>query len=341
MKKILVVDDEEMIRTLISMVLSDTYEVVTASSGIEAIELYGKETPDLVLLDLMMPEMDGYTTLETLHDKYGQSILAIFLTSDVKEESESRGFETGARDYIKKPVQPEVLKRRIAIILENEDNLKELRKNSQTDTMTGLLNRKHTEYEINRLLDAGEEGVFIIMDVDNFKPVNDIYGHGKGDEILMAVTRILKDSFRKTDIIGRLGGDEFVAFCKGEEAAGMVGLWNKFFNETIVEEAKNILGEDMSIPLGISMGAVETSVVKKSFNALYEAGDNALFEVKKNGKHGYRFYEKEEKEITDGRINLFELLEIFGASLWSSARKAFRKYTDTCRDFRTESVSRR
>ena len=313
MKKILVVDDEEMIRTLISMLLSDTYEVVTASSGAEAVELFGKEKPDLVLLDLMMPGMDGYTTLETLHDKYGQGFPAIFLTADVKEESESRGFETGARDYIKKPVQPEVLKRRINIILENEDRIRELRKNSQTDLMTGLLNRKFTEYEINKCLDEGEEGVFMIMDVDSFKPVNDVYGHGKGDDILIAVTHILQESLRKTDIIGRLGGDEFAAFCKGEDATGMVSLWNMLFNERLIEEAKKILGEDMSIPLGISVGAVETSVINKNFNALYEAGDSALYEVKKNGKHGYRFFEKQKEEPKDDRINLFELLEIFGA----------------------------
>ena len=120
MKKILVVDDEKIMLMLARRMLSSKYEIVTAKSGAEAVELFEKEHPDLILSDLLMPEMDGYELQRILQEKSSEPVPIIFMTADDSAESESKGFEVGAADYIHKPLKAEVLLRRVGNIFDKD-----------------------------------------------------------------------------------------------------------------------------------------------------------------------------------------------------------------------------
>ena len=123
MPKILIVDDEKIMLKIASKILSSEYEIICANSGAEAIELFERERPDMVLSDLMMPEMDGYELHRLLQEKFSEPVPIMFMTADDSDESESKGFALGAADYIRKPLKADVLLRRVKNILDGLDKI--------------------------------------------------------------------------------------------------------------------------------------------------------------------------------------------------------------------------
>lgn len=184
MRKILVVDDEEMMLMMARHILSTKYEVITASDGFEAIELFESEHPDMVLSDLMMPEMDGYELHRILQEKSAGTVPIMFMSADESEESESKGFEVGAEDYIRKPLRPDVLLRRVGLIIENLDKIRGLKAAASKDQLTNLLNKISAQKEIGEAVKESS-GALLMLDLDSFKLINDIYGHAAGDKILI------------------------------------------------------------------------------------------------------------------------------------------------------------
>ena len=140
MSKILVVDDDEMMIMMTRHILATKYEVVTATSGAEAIEIFERERPDMVLSDLMMPEMDGYELHRILQEKSGEVVPIMFMSASEDDESEIKGFELGAADYIHKPMRPDVLLRRVGNVIDNLDKIHGLEVQASTDPLTKLLN---------------------------------------------------------------------------------------------------------------------------------------------------------------------------------------------------------
>ncbi len=284
MKKILVVDDEKIMLMLARRMLSSKYEIVTAKSGAEAIEVFEKEHPDLILSDLLMPEMDGYELQRILQEKSSEPVPIIFMTADDSAESESKGFEVGAADYIHKPLKAEVLLRRVGNIFDNIDKLQGLKMAASTDPMTGLLNKSASQNEISQLIEHSA-GSLLILDLDSFKLVNDIYGHSAGDKILIKFSELIKHIIRETDLAGRIGGDEFIAFLQNLRDEKILKEKTAYLNEQLLIFAKKILGDDMKIPLGISVGAVLAPNEGKNFAVLFKKADTALYTVKQNSKH--------------------------------------------------------
>ena len=284
MKKILVVDDEKIMLMLARRMLSSKYEIVTAKSGAEAIEVFEKEHPDLILSDLLMPEMDGYELQRILQEKSSEPVPIIFMTADDSAESESKGFEVGAADYIHKPLKAEVLLRRVGNIFDNIDKLQGLKMAASTDPMTGLLNKSASQNEISQLIEHSA-GSLLILDLDSFKLVNDIYGHSAGDKILIKFSELIKHIIRETDLAGRIGGDEFIAFLQNLRDEKILKEKTAYLNEQLLIFAKKILGDDMKIPLGISVGAVFAPNEGKNFAVLFKKADTALYTVKQNSKH--------------------------------------------------------
>ena len=285
MSKILIVDDEEMMLMMARRILSTKYEVITATTGEEAIELFEHERPDMVLSDLMMPEMDGYELHRILQEKSAEPVPIMFMSADDSEETESKGFEVGAEDYIRKPLKPDVLLRRVGIIIEHLDKVRGLETAASTDQLTKLLNKSAAQREIGEML-KNSTGALLMIDLDSFKLVNDIYGHAAGDKILIAFAELIRKIIRENDLAGRMGGDEFIAFLQNVYDEKILINKAKFLNEQILIAAKNILGNDMQIPLGVSIGAVFVPDARNTFQKLYEKADSALYEVKQNGKHG-------------------------------------------------------
>jgi len=290
MAKILIVDDEEMMLMIARRVLSTKYEVITAETGEEAIELFERERPDMVLSDLMMPELDGYELHRILQEKSAEPVPIMFMTADEDEKSEIKGFELGAADYIRKPVRPDVLLRRVGNIIDNLDKIHGLEAAAQTDSLTKLLNKVASQEKIGEMIKNSVAGALLMIDLDNFKPVNDIYGHAAGDKILIKLAELIKSTIRENDLAGRMGGDEFIVFLENVSSEMTLKAKTTFLNEEIVKYAKEIFGETMNIPLGVSVGAAFVPNAGRDFQTLYKKADKALYEVKQRGKHGISIF---------------------------------------------------
>ena len=284
MKKILVVEDEKIMLMLARRMLASKYEIVTAKSGAEAIEIFEKERPDLILSDLLMPEMDGYELHRILQEKSSEPVPIIFMTADDSPASESKGFDVGAADYIHKPLKADVLLRRVGNIFDNIDKLQGLKMAASTDPMTGLLNKSASQNEISQLIEQSA-GSLLILDLDSFKLVNDIYGHSAGDKILIKFSELIKNIIRETDLAGRIGGDEFLVYLQNLRDEKILKEKTVYLNEQLLNFAKKILGEDMKIPLGVSVGVVFAPNEGKNFAVLFKKADMALYTVKQNSKH--------------------------------------------------------
>ena len=284
MRKILIVDDEQMMLLMTRRILSKKYAVVTANSGAEAVEIFQREKPDLILSDLMMPEMDGYEMQRILQEKISVPVPIIFMTADESDESESKGFEVGAVDYIRKPFRPDILLKRIDNAVDNLNKIHGLETAASTDPLTKLLNKAVSQKEIGELV-TKTEGALLMIDLDNFKPINDIYGHSVGDKILMKFAELIKGVTRENDLVGRIGGDEFIAYLQHVNDEKILQSKTDTLNKQLLISAKRIIGGAFEISLGASVGAVFFPDEGKDFLTLYKKADAALYRSKKIGKH--------------------------------------------------------
>ncbi len=296
-KHILIVDDVTTNLKLAAEVLQGHYKLSMAKSGEQALQFLLKVKPDLILLDIRMPEMDGYQTLERIKANPGTAnIPVVFLTVDDQRESEIKGLKMGAMDFILKPFEPDVMLSRIDKILQIEDLRKNLSISARKDALTGLWNRKHLEDEVERYLDEnGQKAVFMIMDIDNFKQVNDTYGHIMGDAVLECVGKILQNSVGPRDIAARIGGDEFAVFLKGDYNDEEITEYCDMAIHQLEEDIADIIGtKDVAT---ISIGISQVPIDAYDYMGLYSKADKALYFVKQNGKNDYHFFhQKEEKE---------------------------------------------
>lgn len=214
-QKILITDDNPANIEILNEILSDTADILFAMTGSEAVILAEREQPDLILLDVMLPDYSGYEVCEHLKkNEDTQHIPVIFVTALETEADETRGFEVGAIDYISKPFRAGIVRARVRNHLELARHQKMLQQLSLTDGLTGIANRRH----FNELLDKEwsraqrhERPLTLMMiDVDRFKPYNDYYGHGEGDLCLRHVAQTIAGVCRrKTDSVARIGGEEF------------------------------------------------------------------------------------------------------------------------------------
>lgn len=308
MKKVLIVDDMIVTLMMTENMLCGHYITFCASSGQEAIEIYRRESPDMVLSDLRMPGMSGLELQQTLQKEMRKTIPFMFMTADHDEDTESMGFANGAMDFIRKPFRPDVLLRRVGNILQTVDQIEGLKRHASTDALTGLLNKSSAEEKLQRICSEAH-GALLMIDLDSFKPVNDIYGHAMGDKVLMSFSDILRASVRPDDVLGRVGGDEFIAFCHG--MYNEPGIANKAasINENVVRAARELMGADMTIPIGVSIGCVFVPKGGTDFAVLSEKADKALYTVKQNGKHGYHIYTEEQEDGTEQKSSSLIALE--------------------------------
>lgn len=312
MSKILIVDDEEMMLMLAERILSQKYEILTATTGEEAIKIFEHERPDMVLSDLMMPEMDGYELHRILQERSPYPVPIIFMSADESDEAESKGFEVGAEDYIRKPVKPDVLLRRVGNIIDNLDKIHGLEIAASTDALTKLLNKAATQKKLAALVKEAF-GALLMVDLDSFKLVNDIYGHLAGDKILIHFADLIRYMIRENDVAGRMGGDEFIVFLQNVDDEKVLTAKANFLNESILIEAKNLLGNEMQIPLGVSIGAVFVPDEGNDFPKLYEKADAALYKIKQCGKHGIAIFgDKSHSEKSSAVEGISQMRMILG-----------------------------
>ncbi|WP_044974480.1 diguanylate cyclase [Ruminococcus sp. HUN007] len=319
MKHLLIVDDDKTNLTMARNALSDVYRITAVLSGDQALRFLASNIPDLILLDINMPDMDGYEVMTAIRkDDRLQYVPVIFLTADSEAETECRCLEAGAVDFITKPFIPLVMRSRISRILELEElrtslrrkldqkiqEVSVMRERSSHDGLTGLLNRNSAAEAVNSLLSSEGNGTLFMIDMDNFKIINDVYGHAAGDSVLKMFARTLEEHSGEGDVICRLGGDEFVMFIKksrsAEELSALAGAIIEDLTAKVHDAGYNT-GTTASV--GISFFPTDGD----DFASLCHSADKALYFVKQNGKGAFHFYRDEKADDKKRTENLVDL----------------------------------
>ncbi|MBB3046325.1 two-component system chemotaxis response regulator CheY [Litorivivens lipolytica] len=296
MTKILAIDDTPYNLDILKNGLEDEgFDMVTAQSGREGLMLIDQERPDLVLLDIGMPEMDGHQVLQQirLSDEYGD-LPVIILTANTEDSNLARCLESGANDYVTKPFSFTALVARVNNVLRTQkDAIKltreaeKLRDLAYRDEMTGLLNRRafferaNAEFEIAK--SAREPLSVAILDIDHFKQINDTYGHPKGDDVLRAFGKLLKSSLRLHDVVGRIGGEEFAVLLPNSKPMDAYNIFERLRTRLIKEHL--LSNEDGTIrPVTVSSGIVGMTD-QKELDGLMILADMALYRAKNQGRN--------------------------------------------------------
>lgn len=299
---IIVIDDDVTTLKLAGHLLSKAgYRVTALQSGQTALDYVRKNgIPDLFLLDINMPDMDGFRTHELLKKEMapGQEVPVVFLTAEYRHDQEVRGLESGAMDYIRKPFDPDVLINRVRRILDVQTQMNRFAKNAETDPLTGFLNKAASEALMTRLC-SRETGLLCVLDLDAFKSVNDIFGHDTGDRILVMFSQIIANNLPNPEECGRIGGDEFVAFLRNRKRSEDLTSFAAKINEEYIAGAKAILGDRLTFSTGVSVGAVSVPEYGRDYPELFHLADQVLYIVKRNGKHGSRLYRYNESRSND------------------------------------------
>lgn len=305
---VLIVDDDANIINLLNKRLTqEGFNVISARDGKSGIDLVKSELPDIILLDLLMPEVGGKEVLKELKEDVETSSIPVIILSAVADtEDKIDGLSLGANDYIVKPFRfKEVIARintqlRIASMqkeLEQKHNdllekNKLLKKLAVTDPLTGLLNKgyllKRLRSEISRSARYDEPISSIMIDIDFFKNFNDTHGHVAGDGALKHIARIIKEVARNVDIVTRYGGEEFFIICPNTGLEGVTNLAERI-RET-VESTPFILNKDVSLSITVSIGvkcdkfdsSADPELTSTSF---IHATDLALYRAKSNGRN--------------------------------------------------------
>lgn len=292
---ILVVDDTPANLSLMSNLLRDTYRVKVANHGERALEIAQSDTPpDLILLDILMPDMDGYEVCRRLksHDAT-KDIPIIFLTSMSDVENESKGFSLGAVDYIAKPFDKMVVKARIRVHMQFKRQSRLLENLVFVDALTEIPNRRALdqafEREWSRCLRVGAPLSYLLIDIDLFKQYNDHYGHGQGDDCLRRVAQALHGSVnRPGDYLGRYGGEEFAAVLADTDTDSALQVARHLHDSVAALEIPHRYSS-VAPRATVSIG-VATMVPKagQSLTTLAEAADRMMYEAKSTGKNTTR-----------------------------------------------------
>ena len=290
MEWVLIVDDDAANLKTADRVLSGSGIRVTAlESGramLDCLRDSAPEVPDLILLDTIMPGMDGFEALRRLREQEagGSEIPVIFLSADQKLASESKGLKSGAIDYIRKPLAPEILLTRVKNALRTQEKLQQFEREAMLDSLTGMLNKTSSEEKIKDVCRT-ETGFLCVLDLDNFKLINDLCGHDMGDRALILFSDLLKNNLRAEDLCGRIGGDEFLVFAKNMRTENELIHFTKRINDDYVLLVRELLGEQLKFSVGVSIGATAVPAYGREFGTLFHLADQALGDVKQKGKH--------------------------------------------------------
>ncbi|MCX7709382.1 MAG: diguanylate cyclase [Clostridia bacterium] len=292
--KILIVDDNSLITKSVTRILeNEGYTVCSTGKGKGVLELTYELKPDLILLDIILPDIDGFEVCRQLKSESTvEDIPIIMITSKTDGNDLKKALELGAFDYIKKPIDKVEVAARVQSALrfkQYHDNLKEM---ATKDALTGTYNHallvELLEKELEKKKRKGGSVAFCMLDIDFFKKINDTFGHLTGDAVLKELARILTGMLRNSDIVGRYGGEEFGIVLPDIDAESTARLCERIRNsikehifKTRESEIKITVSMGVSfLPAGAAVGCAE--MIKKA--------DDALYRAKQNGRNRVEFY---------------------------------------------------
>jgi diguanylate cyclase (GGDEF)-like protein len=288
---ILVVDDEKTNLVFLTRVLGEKYTIYTAKDGESGVRKATELTPDLIMLDIVMPGMDGYEVLTALKKlDTTREIPIIFITGLNSAEEEEKALSYNAVDFISKPLRPNVVKLRVRNQIRIVNQVRTIERLSMTDQLTEIPNRRSFASRLNmewrRAIREKTHISLLMLDVDNFKSYNDTYGHQQGDEVLRAVAQsIQQDLKRPGDFAARWGGEEFATLLATTDLLGALDVAERIRANVERLHITNTRCSDIA-PITISIGVESVMPTNThSLDAFISAADKALYAAKRAGRN--------------------------------------------------------
>ena len=291
MPRLLVVDDQPVNIQAIYQAFAADHQVLMATSGEQALALCLAKQPDLVLLDVVMPEMDGYEVCARLKaDPATRDIPVIFVTAQDSESAEAIGLDLGAVDFISKPINPRIVRARVRTHLALKTQADQLRELAYVDGLTGVHNRRRFDEQLAmewaRAVRAGTSLAVMLIDVDHFKRYNDAYGHQSGDDCLRRIAGALAASIKRPgDLVARYGGEEFVCLLPDTQMPGALQLGRQLtqlVHRLHIEHVASDVAPVVTVSVGVCCKPEDT--VGSAASLLREA-DAQLYIAKSRGRH--------------------------------------------------------
>ncbi|MBF0339947.1 MAG: EAL domain-containing protein [Magnetococcales bacterium] len=324
---VLVVDDSPDNIRLLGNILLREYRVLFATSGQEAMDSALANQPDLMLLDVMMPGIDGFTVCAWMREQQTTRGIPVILVTAINDtDAETRGFEAGAVDFLTKPVNPAAVRARVAAHLElkrQRDELAQantrlqeeierrqrleskLREQAEFDSLTGLPNRKLFHDRLQQAVLMGERKqrhfALLFVDLDRFKWVNDTLGHDAGDTLLIEAARRMKAVVRKSDTVARLGGDEFTVILSDILHESMAELVARKMLEQLATPFR-LKGQEVAISGSVGIGIYPADGATS--HELARNADSAMYLAKQSGRNAFRFFSEEIDQQAHRRMTL-------------------------------------
>ncbi len=290
MEKVLIVDDSALQAAHLKNILHDEYDITIAQTAEDGLRLAGIENFSLILLDVVMPGMDGFTLLKKLQEEIiTQNVPVILITGLSDAANEQRGLILGAVDYITKPFNPMIVKARVNTHIKLYQYRKQIEQQSMTDQLTGIANRRGYEQNgISRWKEAVRLHAplsICMFDIDRFKVYNDVFGHPAGDKVISAVAQTAASHLqRQTDFLARYGGEEFIAFLLGDSSEQAFGHLKK-----IRQAVENLhIPHDPSVSEWVTVSIGGVTVIpgtESSYDLYLKIADTMLYDAKKNGRN--------------------------------------------------------
>ncbi len=288
-QKILVVDDNKQNLELLMDLFRDDYKIVAALNGKRALKLaHAEPQPDLIMLDIVMPDMDGYEVCKRLKEEDAtMHIPVIFVTAVSEIMDETRGFETGAVDYITKPFHPPMVKARVNMHLNLKRKQELLEEYAYLDALTEIPNRRQfdtvLDKECSRSRRSHQSLSLIIMDIDDFKGYNDGQGHTQGDKALRHVAQALAGRLRRAgDFLARYGGEEFAAILPYTDAEVAKEIAESLRAEVEGLDLQYKKSRALTLSLGVATVPPDQEITP---TVLLKAADKALYKAKAQGRN--------------------------------------------------------
>ncbi|MDP2751354.1 MAG: EAL domain-containing protein [Rhodocyclaceae bacterium] len=307
--KVMVVDDDRTIRMLLTSVLEkDGYQVIQAVNGQESVALAKEHLPDLILMDYMMPVMDGITACGEIRREgaaTGYQPPIVMVTAAHDDESVKRAIEAGATDYLLKPIILPVLRQRVRTLVDGQRSEAVIRHMAYHDALTGLPNRVAFTEILEELLLVSrgreEEHVLCYVDLDQFKIVNDTCGHAAGDRLLVELTAMLKPTLRRDDVLARLGGDEFgvlIRHCPLETGRDIADK----LRQSVADF--RFISDGRVFHVGASIGIVLLNNDWTDVSSAMAAADSACYGAKERGRNMVFIYQIGEEAMAVRRSEM-------------------------------------
>ncbi len=295
---VLVIDDSPTSAHQLFALLGDDYDMLVATRGEAGIELAAGENPDLILLDVVMPELGGYEVCRRLKaDERTAHIPVVFVTSYGEESEEAHGLSLGAIDYLTKPLAPAIVRARVRNHVELKRSRDQLLRLTTLDPLTGIDNRRRFDESLakewGRAMRDAQPLSLVMIDVDRFKDINDRHGHAVGDHCLVRVAAALRGALqRAADVLTRYGGEEFACLLPATDLSGAMQTAERM-RAAVEALVFALLPADAEIPddqrlLRVTVSIGVASVVPRDGmppRSLLEASDGALYEAKLAGRN--------------------------------------------------------